>query len=165
MSRTLLFVTMSGLMMSAAVAQAPTPSTTASPTPPTATSTPEVAPAQAGDEWLASKLKGTAVVGSDDQKIGEISDVLFDTMEHVRAYIVRIGGIFGIGAKEIALEPSAFQEMPVVKGRPQEKQFVVLRLKVSMTKDQLERMAEFKPSGNPPTTTGAAPAARPPTEK
>jgi hypothetical protein len=32
----------------------------------------------------------------------------------------------------------------VIEGRPQEKQFVVPRLQVSMTKDQLKQMAEPK---------------------
>jgi len=57
-------------------------------------------------------LKGTTVFGSNDQKIGDITDILFDKMGHVKAYIVSFGGILGIGAKEVALEQSAFQEMP-----------------------------------------------------
>jgi hypothetical protein len=42
----------------------------------------------------------------------------------------------GIGA---ALEQSAFHEMPVLEGRPEEKQFVVTRLQVSMTKGSSSR--------------------------
>jgi hypothetical protein len=77
-------------------------------------------------------------------------------MGHVKAYIVSVGGILGIGAKEVALEQSAFEEMPTTKGRPEEKQFIVYQLKVSMTKDQLRQMAAFKRLSGPPTTTGAA---------
>src|SRR5580700_6663941 len=67
-----------------------------------------------------------------------------DNKGHVKAYVVSVGGILGIGAKEVAFEQSAFHEMPVIEGRPQEKQFVVPRLQVSMTKDQLKQMEEFK---------------------
>jgi sporulation protein YlmC with PRC-barrel domain len=155
MSKTLVvFAAVSGLMVSTALAQAPSGPAAA----PAVSGSPEVV-TQSTDELLASKLKGTAVMGSDDQKIGDISDVLFDKMGHVKAYIVSVGGILGIGAKEVALEQSAFHEMPVIAGRPEEKQFVVPRLQISMTKDQLKQMAEFKALSNPPTTTGAAPAA------
>ena len=153
--RFVVFAAVSGLMVSTALAQAPSGPATG----PAVSGSPEVVDTQSTDELLASKLKGTAVMGSDDQKIGDISDVLFDKMGHVKAYIVSVGGILGVGAKEVAFERSAFHEMPVIEGRPQEKQFVVPRLQISMTKDQLKQMAEFKRLSNPPTTTGAAPAA------
>ena len=165
MSRTLVLATVSGLMMSTALAQAPPTSSPAPAAPaPAASSTSQAVPAQSADEWLASKLKGTAVIGSDDQKIGDISDILFDKMGHVKAYIVSVGGILGIGAKEVALEQSAFREMPVIEGRTEEKQFLVPRLQVSMTKDQLKQMAAFKALPSQPSTTGVAPAA-PPADK
>jgi hypothetical protein len=101
MSKTLVvFAAVSGLMVSTALAQAPSGPAT----PPAASGSPEVVATQSTDELLASKLKGTAVMGSDDRKIGDVSDILFDKMGHVKAYIVSVGGILGIGAKEVALE-------------------------------------------------------------
>jgi hypothetical protein len=85
-------------------------------------------------------------------------------MGHVKAYIVSVGGILGIGAKEIALEQGAFREMPVIEGRSEEKQFLVPQLQISMTKDQLKQMAAFKALSTQPSTTGVAPAA-PPADK
>ena len=154
------FATVSGLMMSSALAQAPSPV----PVAPPAVSGPVEVITQSRDELLASKLKGTAVMGSDDQKIGDISDVLFDKMGHVKAYIVRVGGVLGIGAKDVALDQKVFREMPVIEGRPEEKQFVIPRLQVSMTKDQFKQMAEFKALPSQPSTTGVAPTA-PPADK
>jgi uncharacterized protein YrrD len=162
MTKTLVvFATVSGLVLSNALAQAPssTPSST-----PAAVANSVEAITQSRDELLASKLKGTAVMGSDDQKIGDISDVLFDKMGHVKAYIVRVGGVLGIGAKDVALDQKVFREMPVIEGRPEEKQFVIPRLQVSMTKDQFKQMAEFKALPSQPSTTGVAPAA-PPAER
>ena len=153
MRRTLILAAVSGLMMSTALAQAP-PTSSPAPAapPPAASSTIEPAvPAQSADEWLASKLKGTAVIGSDDQKIGDISDVLFDKMGHVKAFVVGIGGVLGIGAKLVALDMNAFQQMPAVEGKSEQ-------FKLSMTADQLKQMAEFKPLPTAPTTTGLAPA-------
>jgi sporulation protein YlmC with PRC-barrel domain len=151
----MVFAAVSGLMVSTALAQAPSGPAAA----PAVSGSPEVVGTQSTDELLASKLKGTAVMGSDDQKIGDISDVLFDKMGHVKAYIVSVGGILGIGAKEVALEQSAFHEMPVIAGRPEEKHFEVTRLQVSMTKDQLKQIAEFKVLPSERSTTGLAPAA------
>jgi hypothetical protein len=153
MSRTLVLATVSGLMMSTALAQAPPTSSPAPAAPaPAASSTSQAVPAQSADEWLASKLKGTAVIGSDDQKIGDISDILFDKMGHVKAFIVGVGGVLGIGARQVALDMNAFQQMPAIEGKPEQ-------FKLSMTTDQLKQMAEFKPLPSASTTTGAAPAA------
>jgi hypothetical protein len=155
MNRTLVLGAATVLMISTALAQQ---SSTSNPAlaAPSATSIPaETVNAQSSDELLASQLKGTSVFGSSDQKIGDITDILFDKMGHVKAYIVSVGGILGLGAKEVALDQSVFQEMPTTKGRPEEKQFTVYQLKVSMTKDQLRQMAAFKPLSSPPTTTGA----------
>jgi len=106
MSRTLLrFAAASGLMMSTALAQAPSPPSPASATPPAASSAqagnPQVINAQSSDEWLASKLKGTSVIGSDNQKIGDVSDILFDKTGQVKAFIVNIGAILGLGGQKL----------------------------------------------------------------
>ena len=41
---------------------------------------------QKPDQWLASKFKGTDVIGSDDKKIGDVSDILFDKDGKIEAY-------------------------------------------------------------------------------
>jgi hypothetical protein len=148
MSRTLVvFGAASGLMMSNALAQTPS-----SPVPaPATSSSATILNATSHDEWLASKLKGTAVIGADDQKIGEVADFLFDKMGHVKAFVVSIGGVLGIGAKEVALDMGAFHEMPATEGKVQQ-------FKVSMTKEQLKEVPDFNTLANPPITTGAAPA-------
>jgi PRC-barrel domain protein len=155
MSRTLVvFAAVSGLMMSSALAQTPSSTSPAPATPAATSSSQQIINAQSRDEWLGSKLKGTAVIGADDQKIGEIADFLFDKTGHVKAFVVSIGGVLGIGAKEVALDMSAFHEMPAIEGKAEQ-------FKVSMTKDQLKEAADFKALSNAPTTTGAAPPATP----
>ncbi len=67
---------------------------------------------QTSDQWLASKFKGTDVVGADDKKIGDVSDVLFDKDKKILAYIVGVGGFLGIGAKDVAVDPASFQAVP-----------------------------------------------------
>jgi sporulation protein YlmC with PRC-barrel domain len=69
---------------------------------------------QKPDQWLASKFKGTDVLGSDNQCIGDVSDILFDKSGKVEAFIISVGGFLGVGAKEVALAPSSFD---VVRGQ------------------------------------------------
>src|SRR5262245_63551009 len=48
---------------------------------------PQFIAAQKQDQWLASKFKGTDVMGSDNQKVGDVSDILFDKSGKIDAYV------------------------------------------------------------------------------
>jgi PRC-barrel domain len=111
---------------------------------------------QGADEWLASQLRGTSVVGADNQRIGEVVDVLLDHTGKARAFVVGMGGVMGLGAKEIAIDLSQFREIPAPGNGAR------AELKVPLTSDQLAAVPEFKPLPVPdPTTTGAAPRPSP----
>ena len=104
---------------------------------------------QRSDQYLASKFKGTDVIGSDDQKIGDVSDILFDKSGKIEAYVVSVGGFLGIGAKDVAMAPSAFQLVAGDKSKNESD-----KLKISMTKDELKQAANFEPYKAPSSTTG-----------
>jgi hypothetical protein len=122
---------------------------------------------QTPDQWLASKFRGTDVIGANNEKIGDVDDILFDKKGTVVAYVIGVGGFLGIGAKDVALAPDSFQ---VVAGKDPSD----YKLQLSMTKDQLKAAPAFEPyspprpamSSNPNNTgpTGATPA-RPSTNK
>jgi sporulation protein YlmC with PRC-barrel domain len=105
---------------------------------------------QGEDEWLASQLRGTAVIGADNVKVGEVVDVLLDRSGKARAFIVGEGGVMGLGAREIAIDFSQFHQEPASGGGK-------AQLKVPMTKDQLANVPEFKSLPSPEATTGSAP--------
>jgi len=105
---------------------------------------------QKSDQLLASKLKGTNVMGSNNEKIGDVSDILFDKDGKVLAYVVGVGGFLGIGAKDVALSPPSFQMMPASGNES-------MKLKLAMTKDELKNAPEFKPYKEASSTTGQAP--------
>ena len=109
---------------------------------------------QSPDQWLASKFKGTDVIGTDDKKIGDVSDILFDKSGKIEAFIVGVGGFLGMGSKDVAIAPQQFQ---VVKGDNGSSD----KLKLSMTKDELKQAQNFEPYKAPSTTTGSATGARP----
>jgi sporulation protein YlmC with PRC-barrel domain len=156
---------LSGLIVGSAFAQgAPKDTPDAKPaTPPAATapaspsaSTPaassgsaQVVNTQKPDQWLASKFKGTDVVGPDNAKIGDVSDILFDKTGKIEAFVVSVGGFLGMGAKDVALAPASFEVVAGDKSKNEDD-----KLKLSMTKDQLKQAANFEPYNPPRTTTG-----------
>ena len=111
---------------------------------------------QRQDQFLASKFKGTDVIGADDKKIGDVSDILFDKGGKVEAYVVGVGGFLGIGSKEVALAPTAFQVVPGDKSKNESD-----KLRLSMTKEQLKEAANFEPYKEPRSTTGMGATTRP----
>jgi sporulation protein YlmC with PRC-barrel domain len=176
-------VALSALLVSGALAQQPSPGPQPSANPPAAAQdktspppaaaqdkaspTPAAAENKSGakaefvmsqkpDQWLASKFKGTDVLGSDNKKIGDVSDILFDKSGKIEAFVVSVGGFLGMGAKEVALAPSAFEVVPGDKGGSD-------KLKVALTTDELKQaqnFARYSPP-RPASTTGSAPMKSP----
>src|SRR6185369_965807 len=104
---------------------------------------------QKPDQFLATKFKGTDVMGPDNQKVGDVSDILFDKQGKIDAFVVSVGGFLGMGAKEVALAPSSFETIPGENG-------AAPKLKISMTKDDLKNAQNFARYEPPrPATTGA----------
>src|SRR5450759_679279 len=112
MKKLMISTALSGLMFSAALAQAPSPPSATDQTKqpsmsqPAPATAPNFVASQKPDQWLASKFKGTDVLGADNQKIGDVSDILFDKSGKVDAIIVSVGGFLGLGSKHVAIAPS-----------------------------------------------------------
>src|SRR5262249_17853685 len=139
------FATVGGLTIATAFAQAPEQPGAGAVGPGADSAKPgssQVVDAQRRDQWLAPKLKGTTVLGSDDQKVGDIVDILLDKSGQVKALIVGVGGVLGLGAKEVAIDLTEFRELPASNGNK-------VQLKVPMTKEQLTRAPDFKPLPSP----------------
>lgn len=149
---------LSGLMIGAAAAQTMNPSSSATPAAPPAATAPAPATSagsaqfinsQKPDQFLASKFKGTDVIGDDNEKIGDVSDIPFDKSGKIEAFIVGVGGFLGIGSKDVALAPASFQVVPGDKSKNESD-----KLRLSMNKDQLKQAANFEPYKEPRSTTG-----------
>ena len=120
---------------------------------------------QKPDQFLASKFKGTDVVGNDNEKIGDVSDILFDKAGKIEAFVISVGGFLGMGSKDVALAPASFQVVSGDKSKNESD-----KLKLSMTKDQLKQAANFEPYKEPRATTGMGagsprPASPPPASR
>ncbi len=117
-----------------------TPSTTVQNTDPAGHAT--FVARQNPEQWLASKFRGTDIVGANNEKIGDVTDILFDQSGKVVAYVIGVGGFLGIGSKDVALDPASFQFVPGNDASD-------YKLRLSMTKDQLKAAAAFEPYAPP----------------
>ncbi len=54
-------------------------------------------------QWRASKLEGLDVYNQDNEKIGDISELLVDSSGKIQAVIVGVGGFLGIGERDVAI--------------------------------------------------------------
>ncbi len=128
---------------------APTPMTPA--TPMTANPAPKAAPAPMpsgtpnfisvkSDDMLSSNVVGLDVYNDQNNEIGKIQDIAFDTSKQMTGYIVSVGGFLGLGTHYVAIDPNSVK----VTYDPSNK---VWRATMNATKDQLKAAPEFKYEG------------------
>lgn len=61
------------------------------------------------DMWRASQLDGVDVYNQNNERIGEIDDVLVDKSGKVEAVVIGVGGFLGIGERNVAVPFDALQ--------------------------------------------------------
>jgi sporulation protein YlmC with PRC-barrel domain len=87
--------------------------------PPPAASAPAVQTSTAvkaqGEMWRASKLVGLNVYNDQNEKLGDISEVLLDKSGKVDGVVIGVGGFLGMGQHDIMVEMSKlkFVDEPV----------------------------------------------------
>jgi sporulation protein YlmC with PRC-barrel domain len=54
-------------------------------------------------QWRASSLEGLDVYNQDNEKIGDISELIVDGSGRIQAVIVGIGGFLGMGERDVAI--------------------------------------------------------------
>ena len=82
-----------------------TPSPSAQPsTPPAASSSSTVVPKVQGEMWRASKLIGLNVYNDQNEKLGDISEILLDKSGKVDGVVIGVGGFLGMGKHDILVK-------------------------------------------------------------
>src|SRR5499426_3902706 len=82
-----------------------TPAPSAQPsTPPAASSSSTVAPKAQGEMWRASKLIGLNVYNDQNEKLGDISEILLDKSGKVDGVVIGVGGFLGMGRHDILVQ-------------------------------------------------------------
>jgi sporulation protein YlmC with PRC-barrel domain len=62
-------------------------------------------------QWRASKLEGLDVYNNNNEKVGDISEVLVDQSGKIQAVVIGVGGFLGIGEKNVAIPYDQVQWM------------------------------------------------------
>jgi len=108
---------------------------------------PAVNPLTAED---VSRISGTAVYGSDDKKIGSVSNVLMKPeSKQIDRLVVAQGGLLGVGAHHVALPVDQF------KWDQQKEGFTI-----GKTSADLKSMAEWQDPSRQAMATSSVPPAR-----
>ena len=95
------------LMSSAASAQIADPKAGSTATTVTSTTTTVTATSwmtqEAAGQWRISKLIGLNVYNNDNEKIGDISELIVDRAGKLEAVVVGAGGFLGLGQRDVAV--------------------------------------------------------------
>ena len=124
-----------------------------------------------GEMWRASKLIGVNVYNDQDEKLGDINEILLDKSGKVDGVVIGVGGFLGMGRQDIMVELSKLKFVdepvrtsstttsttgsatPVAPNRPatstttsttKSKWYPDHAVLSGATKDSLKNMAEFK---------------------
>lgn len=113
-------------------------STTTPTTPPNTASAP--ATASTGDFNAAGEMAGSALIGAkihNDNKdtVGSVDDIYLDDSGNVKGVIVSVGGVLGVGAKNVAVK---WEDLKFGKDGKS------LMVTTSLTKDALKSMPDYK---------------------
>jgi sporulation protein YlmC with PRC-barrel domain len=122
-SRFILGIAAASLMSSAALAQTSQPNVGSTATTVTATTTTVTATKwmtqELAGQWRASKMIGLNVYNKENEKIGDISEIIVDRSGKLEAVVVGAGGFLGIGERDVAVPYSqiTWVDQPVAPAR------------------------------------------------
>ena len=91
-------------------------------------------------DMLSSNVVGLDIYNGQNNNIGKIQDIAFDTSKKMTGYILSVGGFLGMGTRYVAVNPDAV----MVSYDAQNK---VWKATMNATKDQLKAAPEFKYTG------------------
>jgi sporulation protein YlmC with PRC-barrel domain len=96
-----------------------------------------IIPEQTETQLRAEDMMGIPVVGSGDEEIGKVEDLIFDEQEKITGVVVGVGGFLGVGKKEVGLDwDQAKLEM--------DEDSKITRIVIGLTKADLEAAPDFK---------------------
>ena len=89
-------------------------------------------------QWLGSNLIGAKVISASNEGIGRLANLLVNDDGAVEAAVISIGGMFGMGAKEVAV---TYKSLNIVRNRSSDGiDYIIL----AATKNDLRQAADFK---------------------
>ena len=89
-------------------------------------------------QWLGSNLIGAKVVSASHEKIGRIANLVVNDDGAVEAAVISIGGVFGVGAKDVAV---TYKSLNIVANKSSDG---IDHIVLAATKNDLRQAADFK---------------------
>jgi sporulation protein YlmC with PRC-barrel domain len=71
-----------------------------------ANTTAQTMPKPDGNTWRASKLVGLDIYNEQNEKLGDVNEVLIDKSGKVQGFVIGVGGFLGMGEHNIMVEMS-----------------------------------------------------------
>jgi len=151
----------SAMLVTPAFAQ----STTTTPNRPAAPAATNIAPMAHSGEWRASKLIGVNVYNEQDEKLGDVNEILLDKSGKVQGVVIGVGGFLGMGQHDVMVsydklkwvnEPARTSmttttptttgaaNAPARPARSATEKWYPDHAVLNATKDQLKAMSQFK---------------------
>jgi len=93
---------------------------------------------QDANQWLGSNLIGAKVVSATKERIGRVANLIVNENGAVEAVVIEVGGLFGMGARDVAVTYSSLSIMRNKAGD------AIDHVTLAATKNDLLRAAEFK---------------------
>ncbi|WP_406855830.1 PRC-barrel domain-containing protein [Alsobacter sp. KACC 23698] len=62
-----------------------------------------------GSQWRASKLMGVDIYGPNDEKVGDVNEIILDHQGAIKGVVIGVGGFLGMGEKDVAVPFSSIQ--------------------------------------------------------
>ena len=93
---------------------------------------------QATSQWLGSNLIGAKVVSASNETIGRIGNLLVNDDGVVESVVISIGGVFGIGKKDVAVTYKSLNIARTHDGA------AIDHIMVAANKKDLSQAADFK---------------------
>ena len=146
----------SAMLVTPALAQSNPPSVPAKPMATT------VAPMSSTGQWRASKLIGVNVYNDQNEKLGDINEILIDQAGKAHGVVIGVGGFLGMGEHDVMVsfdklkwvnEPARVSatsatttgaNVPTRPARSATEKWYPDHAVLSATKDQLKAMTQFK---------------------
>jgi len=105
------------------------------------------------DLMRSSKLMGVDVYGADNQKIGDIDEILVDRQGKIHGFVVGVGGFLGIGQKDVAIPFEQVQWLSIREVQAQNNQGANTGAARTTTAGDVTRPGA--PTAGGPTATGS----------
>jgi ribosomal 30S subunit maturation factor RimM len=100
-------------------------------------------------QWRASKLIGVDVYNQQNEKLGEINELILNSSGQVAGAVIGVGGFLGMGERDVMVPLNQLRfanegNTTTGSARDGDRKWYPDRAVLNTNKDQLKQMPEFK---------------------